>query len=71
VTLPAWAAALLSLITSGDARQGLDEDDAPEPYRSAGIDVLFDWGLITRTGRGYRPSDEVTARKWGAEDEFT
>jgi hypothetical protein len=59
VPLPAWAAALLSLITSGYTRQRLDEDDAPEPYRSAGIDALFDRGLITSTGRGYRPSDEV------------
>ena len=34
-------------------------DVVPEPYRSAGIDVLLDRELITATGRGYRPSNEV------------
>jgi hypothetical protein len=59
VPLPAWAAALLSVIIAGNATQGLDRDDVPEPYRSGGIDVLLGRGLITDTARGYRPSDEV------------
>jgi hypothetical protein len=59
VPLPAWAAALFSIIIAGNATQGLDGDDVPEPYRSAGIDVLLGRGLITDTARGYRPSDEV------------
>lgn len=59
VPLPAWAAALLSHIITGAATQRLDEDVVPEPYRSTGIDVLLDRGLITATAHGYRPSDEV------------
>jgi hypothetical protein len=56
--LEAWAAALLSHIITGAASSGLNQD-VPEPYRSTGIDVLVDRGLITTTTRGYRPSDEV------------
>jgi hypothetical protein len=56
--LAAWAAALLSHIITGAASSGLNQD-VPEPYRSTGIDVLVDRGLITTTTRGYRPSDEV------------
>jgi hypothetical protein len=59
VPLPPWAAALLSHIITGAATGGVDEDVVPEPYRSAGIDVLLDRALITATGRGYRPSNEV------------
>ena len=39
--------------------QGVEEDVIPEPYRTAGIDVLLDRGLITATAHRYRPSDEV------------
>jgi hypothetical protein len=49
VSLSAWAAALLSHIITG----------IPEPYRTAGIDVLLERGLITATAHGYRPSDEL------------
>jgi hypothetical protein len=56
--LEAWAAALLSHIITGTATSGLTED-VPKPYRSTGIDVLIDRGLITTTRHGYRPSDEV------------
>ena len=59
VPLPPWAAALLSHIITGAATGGVDEDVVPEPYRSAGIDVLLDRELITATGHGYRPSNEV------------
>jgi hypothetical protein len=59
VPLPPWAAALLSHIITGAATGGVDEDVVPEPYRSAGIDVLLDRALITATGHGYRPSNEV------------
>jgi hypothetical protein len=57
--LEAWAAALLSHIITGNATSGLNEDVVPEPYRSTGIDVLLNRGLITPTAHGYRPSDEV------------
>jgi hypothetical protein len=59
VPLPPWAAALLSHIITGAATGGVDEDVVPEPYCSAGIDVLLDRELITATGHGYRPSNEV------------
>jgi hypothetical protein len=58
VPLEAWAAALLSHIITGAATSGLNQD-VPEPYRSTGIEVLLDRGLITTTRYGYRPSDEV------------
>jgi hypothetical protein len=57
--LEAWAAALLSHIITGSATSGLSQDVVPEPFRSTGIDVLLDRGLITTTAHGYRPSDEV------------
>ena len=59
VPLEAWAAALLSHIITGAATSGLIQDVVPEPYRSTGIDVLLDRGLITTTAHGYRPSDGV------------
>jgi hypothetical protein len=59
VPLPDWAAALLSEIISGNAIQGLEKDIIPEPYRSVGVEVLVQRGLITATAHGYRPSDEV------------
>jgi hypothetical protein len=59
VPLPPWAAALLSHIITGAATGGVDENVVLEPYRSAGIDVLLDRELITATGHGYRPSNEV------------
>jgi hypothetical protein len=51
--------AVLSEIISGNAIQGLERDIIPESYRSAGVEVLVQRGLITATARGYRPSDEV------------
>jgi hypothetical protein len=48
--LPPWAAALLSHIITGAATGGVDDDVVPEPYRSAGINVLLDRELITATG---------------------
>jgi hypothetical protein len=57
--LPAWAAALLSEIISGNASQGFEKDIVPEPYSSVGVEVLLQRGLITATAHGYRPSDEV------------
>ena len=57
--LPVWAAALLSHIITRAATKGLEGDVVPEPYRSAGIQLLLDRGLITVTEHGYRPSDEV------------
>jgi len=62
--LEAWAAALLSHIITGAATSGLSQDVVPEPYRSTGIDVLLDRGLITSTAHGYRPSDEVIFGLW-------
>jgi hypothetical protein len=46
-----------SHIITGAATGGVDEEVVPEPYRSAGIDVLHDRELITATGHGYRPSN--------------
>jgi len=57
--LPVWAAALLSNNITRAATKGLEGDVVPEPYRSAGIQLLLDHGLITATEHGYRPSDEV------------
>ena len=62
--LEAWTAALLSHIITGAATSGLSQDVVPEPYRSTGIDVLLDRGLITTTAHGYRPSDEVIVSLW-------
>jgi hypothetical protein len=46
-------------IITGSATSGLSQDVVPQPYRSTGIDVLLDRGLITTTAHGYRPRGDL------------